>query len=789
MPAKSSRSWSEFEIVTKIGLEAIGYRVTRDILLSGSQIDLYAEKVDHLHTHRIIVECKEHSNYIGVEPVRQIAAVVSSCSSKSEPVTGLIVSKMGFSKTARAFASSSDITLLTIDDLLKMSFDPSPITKYIREMSEEDGLSQIYVDLSCTVQEGGIGSMYKPVEKFLDEFFRTTRRSGVAMLGNFGSGKTTLCKHYAAILAKRFRSNEQTLLPIYVNLRDLRNFNNLEVDVLQLLQTAYGTRASAEGWQFWLRYRPTLLFLDGFDEMASRMDKAEINYSFKQLSLFTARTRAKVLITCRTHFFKTEVEEGALGDLLRLYIRDWGNDELAEFVSKSHLKDPEHSLQTIKTTYNLEELSRTPIFLSMITATIGDIAGIVNAAKLYQVYTDRWIQHQDYRSRLSPEDKQSFMQALAFEMFLSGELRTHYSSLPSKIRDLLSVQEYDAVTALDRDIRTCSFLVRDSDGYYFFAHRSYMEFFVAFKLAQELKANQVNAFARRELTFEIAGFFANYFESDYDILVRLLIGADEPTVRTNAAVVLGCFAPTDDILSALLLAIKTERDSHVRMRIVDALSQTKREEVIPELLNLAGESGELGLHSLRRIGEYIAHPAVIALCQSILADASIPSRVRVVLEHIARWNNKSLVPELCVFVDQNSWLDDRGITRAMVTAIQTIGGLELGRRLETIAKNLRARDHEDELLPQVQLAINELQSRYRLDVENEVKALKKSGLIYRNAEGAVHGKYGCLVDDNHLRRILDEVYGIPRSRTRQVQRATDGRQAMDDHHAQHGEQE
>jgi Restriction endonuclease/NACHT domain len=498
--------WTHFELITKVGLEALGYSVSRDMLIAGSQIDLYAESIHHLHVHRLIVECKDYIEEVGVEIVRRFTALVDAISTKSHPVGGLIVSKSGFTKTARAFAERVNILLLELDDLLKLTFDPYSIIPHVLEIFDGDDLRQVYVDLSCTHREGGVGSVYKPVEMFLDSFLSTTKRSGVALLGNFGSGKTSLCKHYAYILANRFLKNNSSMLPIYINLRDLNNLLDLKRDMLKLLQTLYGAKVTPQGWDYWLLNKPTLFFLDGFDEMASRMDKIEIARNVSQLAVFTANTRTKILITCRTHFFKSEIEEQALGSLLRLYLRDWGAEELKEYVSKSLPFQVEPSLKVIHSTYNLEELSRTPIFLNMITATIGDVKGVVNQAKLYQVYTDGWIQIQDYRSKLSPFDKEMFMQELAFEMFITGQARIHHGGLPAKIKILFLVQDYEALNALDRDIRTCSFLIRDSEGLYYFIHKSFMEFFVAFKLAKEVKANKLEDFAKRNLTIEVAGF-------------------------------------------------------------------------------------------------------------------------------------------------------------------------------------------------------------------------------------------------------------------------------------------
>ena len=50
------------------------------------------------------------------------------------------------------------------------------------------------------------------------------------------------------------------------------------------------------------------------------------------------------------------------------------------------------------------------MFLKMITDTVAAFQNEVNRAKLYQLYTDQWIESQDYRNNLSPQEVRAFMQ-------------------------------------------------------------------------------------------------------------------------------------------------------------------------------------------------------------------------------------------------------------------------------------------------------------------------------------------------------------------------------------------
>ena len=241
-------TWAAFEHRVCDALEAAGYAVEHDRLLAGSQVDVYAELVSPLHIHRLIVECKESSTPVSVKDVRQLSALVNAESTPEEPINGLLVAAAGFSRNAKKFGERAGIALMTLDQLESISFDPSPIAEHVRGWYENDELARCYVDLSCWINEDGHGTVYKPVEKFLDRHLASTKRAGVAVLGNFGSGKTSLCKHYAYLLAMRWLSRDgRSFLPIYINLRDLRDLLTIEDDLLAVLATIYGVHATKEG--------------------------------------------------------------------------------------------------------------------------------------------------------------------------------------------------------------------------------------------------------------------------------------------------------------------------------------------------------------------------------------------------------------------------------------------------------------------------------------------------------------------------------------------------------------
>lgn len=733
---------------------------------------LHAELRAPLHTQRFLVGCKYLLSNLVEESIHSLSTLADTLSTRLQPVSPLFVFSADLPNDAQALAHSLGVRTIRLSELQSESFDPEALAARTKAAYDKDDTARVYIKLSCQVTEGGQGTVYKPVEAFLDEFFRTTRRAGVAVLGNFGSGKTSLCRHYSYLLAQRWKPGSGYYLPVYVNLRELENLQHLERDLYQLLQLEYQIGGTLAGFKQWLLHGSTLLLLDGFDEMASKMDRGQIDRSLECLRHFCAGHSVKIVLTCRTHFFKTQIEEKALGSLLRLYMREWGTEELTEYVEKSLPHDKNTSLQIIHDTYNLKELARTPIFLNMIAATIKDLGEGVNQARLYQIYTDRWIQSQDYRSKLSPDDKKLFMEELAMEMFMSNKLRVGHQLLPPRLKSLFSVSDYDKLRSLDEDVRTCSFLVRDPDGEYHFSHKSFMEFFVGRRLAEEVKSSKLDSFSKRTLTFEVAGFFANYFDDESALLIRGVLREPVAVVRANFALALGRLALQDRIVRTLVVAVETDTDEVVRRSAIDALALFHDEAVIEQLAVFGARQDEVGLHCLQSLRPHFRSSKVLELFSQVLRSDYDPMRILAVLDNIAETRIEHLNAEVLSLGASEKWKHEGGLSLALIRVILTQASLSLALLLRDIERHaLNA-----EVRQAVEQAKTELRPRFAAQVERDARDNFSGGTnSYRKNEGLLRAKYDFLIDDETLKRILDQFYskaGAPRGGKRRNKRCT-----------------
>jgi len=744
--------------VTKIALEAIGYKVNKDLLIKGNQIDLFVEKNEPLTTNRFIVECKDYNSNISIDKLRSFSQVLASISTKEKPVLGLFVTNRGYTKEAKVFAESLNITLLTLKELLDLSFNVTHVIERIIEKFETDELSGKYIALSCQTAEYSSGTIYKPVEKFIDNFLFNTKRAGAIVLGNFGTGKTSFAKHYSYTLAQRFiQKNKQfKALPIYINLRDVNNLYSLEATLLQTLNNLYNANASMVGLKHWLQNKNTIIILDGFDEMASKMDKFECSNNINSLFNFIESfSLIKVLLTCRTHFFKTQIEENQFKNALRLYIRDWGTEELTDYIKLSNPKNNKDVLNTIRTTYNLEELAKTPLFLNMISKTIEEIGENINKSKLYKIYTDKWIEEQDYRSHTTPAQKMTFMEELAFYFFSKGISSIHYNEISSKLKEYFNLDDNKTLKLIDADVRTCSFLIRTESGEYYFVHKSFLEYFVSLKLAREDKEKNYRNFSIENLTLEITLFFSDYFADETDFILRNILRNTDKTVRANFTLVAGFLKYTDNLLETLLIAIKTDEYNTVKLNGIDSLSHLSHTKGIKELIDFSHQEDEVGYYSLKALSSHCNNEYVVQRFIEIVNTDKNEDKVSISLESLSPIQKKSVLESFLLFITKEWWLKNEKVIYSYLNLVLNKPQFELALFIDKLKK---VNKNNYKLVNYIENSMQELSKTFGNEIIDEAKALKNQGFSLDQNRKAVNKKYKFLADNAQTHSAITNLY-------------------------------
>ena len=490
----------------------------------------------------VAVVCKEGT--VGRPDVEALLKSLGPVSNRAS-MSGVLVTHTRVSPEARKRAAETEgaVRAFTLDEFYCELINFEPYARELVADYEKDELSTYYVDLGC---ESDDGSVYKPMDGYVDAWLDDQARNHISILGDYGTGKTSFCRQYAAKLARRWLADpDRNRIPILVSLRDYAKAMNLKQLITDFLVNRYGIQAGYEAFRRFNADGQLVLLFDGFDEMAQKVDYQTTVENFEELAR-AVESRSKVILTCRTPYFRSsrEAEEllscrgpemfevGEARDLRERAVIDLSDRPNFEIVhllpfergdiqAMLRVRFPhrwEQYWQQVEHTYNLAELAQRPVLLDMIARSLPELkpGHAINAAQLYEVYTDLWLVRDEEKGRtlITRADKRLFMQELALEMLHRERLSIHYSRLPERVRAHFRLEQATEIDYFAHDIRTCSFLNRDSEGNYRFVHKSFQEFFIAQWLAPGLLDTSAPEMTINE---EIRGFVHG-----------LLAGADWP---------------------------------------------------------------------------------------------------------------------------------------------------------------------------------------------------------------------------------------------------------------------
>jgi len=277
-----------------------------------------------------------------------------------------------------------------------------------------------------------------------------------------------------------------------------------------------------------------LFLLDGYDEMAMKVDTPTRKNNFDTLAELANIPNNMVLLTGRPGYFPTLMEiaktfghepppidpyermDKRLGSKISgqlpvyeiLQLNPFSPDQINSFLQKQSQRLKQEGVsdwntlkQTIQSMPELQELSTRPVLLWMLVEglpiLLKEIKEVrdINLARVYQSFTNKWLIRDwdkgEVRRLVSTQERRDFMKALACEMHrTTGKHEIHHKDLKEKVRQWkgFKIEKEIDLEYIEHDIRTCTFLRHDDkDGYFRFVHKSFMEYFIAEELSERLK--------------------------------------------------------------------------------------------------------------------------------------------------------------------------------------------------------------------------------------------------------------------------------------------------------------
>lgn len=433
---------------------------------------------------------------------------------------GWLVSSRRMSKAARDLVAQTENEFLecyTFDELLDQDADFSGYLTWLEEEILKRKIDKQYVPLACTKEEfspqtqqrialNRYGEADGWIDGYVDVWLDDPAKEHISVLGEFGTGKTWFTMHYAWKALQDYqkakqKGTERPRLPLVIPLRDYAKAVSVESLFSEFFFRKHEIPIPGySAFEQLNRMGKLLLIFDGFDEMAARVDRQQMINNFWELAKVVV-PGSKAILTCRTEHFP-EAKEGR--DLLNaelqastaaltgeppqfevLELEKFNEDQIRQVLS---FRANEGSVQQIMGYPQLLDLARRPVMTELILDALPEITAgkPIDLARVY-LYAVRRKMERDIKAErtfTSLADKLYFLCELSWEMILSDQMRLNYKLFPERIRKLFGsvVQEQTDLDHWHYDMMGQSMLIRDAEGNYSPAHRSLLEFFVAYKL-------------------------------------------------------------------------------------------------------------------------------------------------------------------------------------------------------------------------------------------------------------------------------------------------------------------
>ncbi len=439
---------------------------------------------------------------------------------------GWLVSARRVSRAARESmeqAENRQLGCFTLDELLDQEADFSGYLDWLEAEIRRRQIDQKYVPLACTKEEFDPDSQRRIgasryderdgwIEGYVDLWLDDPTKEHLSILGEFGTGKTWFALHYAWQALERYRAAqrrgvERPRLPLVIPLRDYAKAVSVESLFSEFFFRKHEIPIPGySAFEQLNRMGKLLLIFDGFDEMAARVDRQQMINNFWELAKVVV-PGAKVILTCRTEHFPEAQEGRALlnaelqastkdltGETPQFEVLELEKFDDAQIRQVLSLQTSPATVEQILTNPQLVDLASRPVMTELILEALPDIeAGKpVDMSRVYLYAVRRKMERdiKEERTFTSLAEKLYFLCELSWEMLSTDRMSINYREFPDRIRKLFgaAVQEEKDLDHWHYDMMGQTMLIRNADGDYMPAHRSLLEFFVAYKFAAELGA-------------------------------------------------------------------------------------------------------------------------------------------------------------------------------------------------------------------------------------------------------------------------------------------------------------
>lgn len=303
-------SWKQFEARVADIFVSAGFIVERNKQMNGFEFDIVAtRRTFGSFDLRIGVECKWRTDKeVGNNDVHEFVVKFRSIQSTQEFTHGIMVTNTRFSRNA--YESSYHVPavrLVTLDMLEDELIGGRLYLENSFRAYKADSAAK-FINLSANLhprEHSGEKTQIANIVEYCSDVFEQSENHFVFLLGDFGTGKTTVAEQVHRTLAERFLAGGGNVFPVIQYLRTLQSFDTEE----SFIQAQIRLAAPELGLTLVdrIRDRHKLLYiLDGFDEIATNAVEDERMGLLSRVMRIAAQAD-HLLLTSRPSYF-TDIE-------------------------------------------------------------------------------------------------------------------------------------------------------------------------------------------------------------------------------------------------------------------------------------------------------------------------------------------------------------------------------------------------------------------------------------------------------------------------------------------------
>ena len=367
-----------------IWMRAIHYEISDVKRVDERTAEIEATLEQGAVRQRLLIRCI--AGEITTEDVSQLDATLS----RRIP-EGWLISDARVSNEARKRAAQDDvIQVFNLSDFLQQKVW-GPYIDALTSLVKRDRIPDLYVDLACYKLGKPEGEkepnkdLYPSLDSYIDNWLNERGKMHISLLGEFGTGKTWFCRHYAYRQLQRYLNdpaNER--LPLLITLRTFAKSMTPQQLINDALLEQYKlpfVGSAFEVFKEMNRRGKILLILDGFDEMARQVVKQTVIDNFWELAKLVDKN-SKVILTSRTEYFRWAKEaQSILGGeeygrstielsppkFEVLYLEPFDDNKIKEVILlRMGNEEGTHTATRILGIPNLAEMARKPVLIELL---------------------------------------------------------------------------------------------------------------------------------------------------------------------------------------------------------------------------------------------------------------------------------------------------------------------------------------------------------------------------------------------------------------------------------------